>query len=80
MLCYFRNALQVTWARQKGRFVMQLNYSFQKAMGIVSPSGGQAALDPLVAAGLAYPCGCTRQDIARALAVSGHARVRHRTG
>jgi hypothetical protein len=40
------NALQVTWARQKGRFVMQLNYSFQKAMGIVSPSGGQAALDP----------------------------------
>ena len=40
------NALQVTWARQKGRFTMQLNYSFQKAMGIVSPSSGQAALDP----------------------------------
>ena len=40
------NALQVTWARQKGRFTMQLNYSFQKALGIVSPSSGQAALDP----------------------------------
>jgi hypothetical protein len=40
------NALQVTWARQKGRFTMQLNYSYQKALGIVSPSSGQAALDP----------------------------------
>ncbi len=40
------NALQVTWARQKGRYVIQANYSFQKSMGIVSPSGGQAALDP----------------------------------
>jgi hypothetical protein len=35
------NALQVTWARQKGRFIMQLNYSYQKALGIVS-----ASLDP----------------------------------
>jgi hypothetical protein len=40
------NALQITWARQKGRFVIQANYSLQKSMGIVSPSGGQAALDP----------------------------------
>jgi len=40
------NALQVTWARQKGRYVIQANYSFQKAMGIVSPNGGQATLDP----------------------------------
>jgi hypothetical protein len=40
------NALQVTWARQKGRYVIQANYSFQKAMGIVSPTSGQAALDP----------------------------------
>src|SRR6202042_1681666 len=40
------NALQVTWARQKGRYVIQANYSFQKALGIVSPSGGQATLDP----------------------------------
>jgi glutamyl-Q tRNA(Asp) synthetase len=37
----------------------------------------QKALDQLVAAGLAYPCGCTRQDIARALAASGQARERH---
>ena len=37
----------------------------------------QQALDQLVAAGLAYPCGCTRQDIARALAASGQARRRH---
>ncbi|HLJ12966.1 MAG TPA: carboxypeptidase-like regulatory domain-containing protein [Bryobacteraceae bacterium] len=40
------NALQVTWARQKGRFIIQMNYSYQKALGIVSPSGGQATLDP----------------------------------
>jgi glutamyl-Q tRNA(Asp) synthetase len=37
----------------------------------------QRALDQLVAAGLAYPCGCTRQDIARALAASGQSRERH---
>jgi len=37
----------------------------------------QQALDRLVAAGRAYPCGCTRQDIARALATTGHARQRH---
>jgi hypothetical protein len=30
------NALQLTWARRSGRYTMQLNYSFQKAMGIVS--------------------------------------------
>lgn len=35
------------------------------------------ALDRLVAQGLAYPCGCTRQDIALALAASGQARERH---
>lgn len=35
------------------------------------------ALDGLVAAGLAYPCGCTRSDIARALAVSGASKPRH---
>ena len=40
------NALQITWARQKGNYVIQANYSYQKAMGIVSPTGGQAALDP----------------------------------
>ena len=37
----------------------------------------QQTLDQLVAASQAYPCGCTRQDIARALADSGHARQRH---
>ena len=37
----------------------------------------QQALDQLTRAGLAYPCGCTRQDIASALANSGHARERH---
>ncbi|EJL80528.1 glutamyl-queuosine tRNA(Asp) synthetase [Polaromonas sp. CF318] len=37
----------------------------------------QQALDSLVARGLAYPCGCTRQDIARALAASGQPRERH---
>src|SRR5450830_250674 len=37
----------------------------------------QQALDQLVAASWAYPCGCTRQDIERALAASGQARQRH---
>lgn len=35
------------------------------------------ALDRLLAAGLAYPCGCTRSDIARALASSGAVKPRH---
>ena len=29
------NALQVTWARTKGRYTINLNYTFGKAMGIV---------------------------------------------
>ena len=37
----------------------------------------QQALDQLAAAALAYPCGCTRQDIARSLAASGQQRRRH---
>jgi len=37
----------------------------------------QRALDQLVARRLAYPCACTRQDIARALAASGQVRERH---
>lgn len=37
----------------------------------------QTALDALIAAQHAYPCGCTRQDIALALAASGHIRPRH---
>ncbi|RYX96298.1 MAG: tRNA glutamyl-Q(34) synthetase GluQRS [Comamonadaceae bacterium] len=35
------------------------------------------ALEQLVAQGLAYPCGCTRQDIARAQAATGQKRSRH---
>jgi glutamyl-Q tRNA(Asp) synthetase len=37
----------------------------------------QAALDTLVRQGHAYPCGCTRSDIAQALAASGQAKPRH---
>ena len=37
----------------------------------------QQALNQLVQSASAYPCGCTRQDIARALAASGHSRQRH---
>ena len=37
----------------------------------------QAALDQLIARRLAYPCSCSRQDIALALAASGHPPQRH---
>jgi glutamyl-Q tRNA(Asp) synthetase len=37
----------------------------------------QAALDRLIAQHQAYPCACTRQDIAQAQARSGQARARH---
>jgi glutamyl-Q tRNA(Asp) synthetase len=37
----------------------------------------QAALDQLVASGHAYPCGCTRADIAQANALSGLNKARH---
>lgn len=37
----------------------------------------QAALDALIARQLAYPCGCTRQDIALALAQAGQPKPRH---
>jgi glutamyl-Q tRNA(Asp) synthetase len=37
----------------------------------------QAALDALIVGQLAYPCACTRQDIAQALAARGQARPRH---
>ncbi len=36
----------------------------------------QAALDHLIASGLAYPCGCSRQDIERAQAAAGITRQR----
>ena len=38
----------------------------------------QQALDRLIAQGLAYPCACTRQDLARALQASGRPHQRHR--
>ena len=37
----------------------------------------QAALDTLVAAGRAYPCGCTRRDIEQAWRAQGVAKPRH---
>ena len=37
----------------------------------------QAALDQLIAPSLAYPCGCSRQDIEQAIAASGQHRQRH---
>ena len=37
----------------------------------------QAALERLLAAGWAYPCGCTRQDVAQALRARGEAHPRH---
>jgi glutamyl-Q tRNA(Asp) synthetase len=41
-----------------------------------SPAYAQA-LHALVASGWAYPCGCTRKDIAEALAAAGATRERH---
>ena len=37
----------------------------------------EAALQQLIAQGRAYPCGCTRQDIAQAQAAAGHPHQRH---
>lgn len=37
----------------------------------------QAALDLLINAGAAFPCACTRQDIAHALHASGQTQPRH---
>lgn len=37
----------------------------------------QAALNQLLAAGLAYPCACSRKDIAAVHAAQGHAHQRH---
>ncbi|TFZ03288.1 tRNA glutamyl-Q(34) synthetase GluQRS [Ramlibacter rhizophilus] len=37
----------------------------------------QAALDRLVAGGMAYPCACSRKDIEQALLAGGHPRERH---
>jgi len=37
----------------------------------------EAALRQIINQGRAYPCGCTRQDIAQAQAAAGHLRERH---
>ena len=37
----------------------------------------QQALDQLIAAGRAYPCGCSRKDIETALALTGTSKPRH---
>ena len=34
------NALQVTWVRTKGRYTINMNYTYGKAMGIVEPGAG----------------------------------------
>ncbi|HMF77707.1 MAG TPA: carboxypeptidase-like regulatory domain-containing protein [Bryobacteraceae bacterium] len=42
------NSLQVTWARQRSLYTIQANYTFSKAMGIISPNttnGGSPTLD-----------------------------------
>lgn len=45
------NALQITWAHQAGWATVQLNYTYGKSLGIISPGGttlgaGGATLDP----------------------------------
>jgi hypothetical protein len=42
------NALQVTWGRHAGRYTIQANYTWQKALGIVTGSnpGGSATINP----------------------------------
>ncbi len=45
------NAMQITWGRHAGRYVIQANYSFQKALGILSSNAngqpnGSAAINP----------------------------------
>jgi hypothetical protein len=32
------NSMQVTWVRTRGRYTLQLNYTFAKALGIISPT------------------------------------------
>jgi hypothetical protein len=39
------NALQITWVRTKGRYTINMNYTYGKAMGIVNPSLDQFNLN-----------------------------------
>ena len=38
------NALQVSWARHAGKYTIQTNYTWQKSMGIVSPTNNPFSL------------------------------------
>jgi len=45
------NAMQVTWARQQGRYTIQANYTLQKALGIIlsnanTQNNGSIAINP----------------------------------
>ena len=40
------NALQVSWIRHVGKYTIQANYAFQKAMGIVNPAADPFSLRP----------------------------------
>jgi Carboxypeptidase regulatory-like domain len=42
------NSLQVTWGRQAGRYTLQANYTYQKALGIVTGNNpnGSATINP----------------------------------
>jgi hypothetical protein len=39
------NAMQITWVRTKGRYTINLNYTFGKAMGIINPALDQFNLN-----------------------------------
>ena len=39
------NAMQITWVRTKGRYTINMNYAFGKAMGIINPSLDQFNLN-----------------------------------
>jgi hypothetical protein len=39
------NAMQITWARNRGRYTIQANYTWQKALGIVTQGSG-ASINP----------------------------------
>ncbi len=39
------NAFQVTWVRTKGRYTLNMNYTFGKSMGIINPSLDQFNLN-----------------------------------
>ncbi len=45
------NAMQITWARNRGRYTLQANYTFQKSLGIIASNAngqpnGSASINP----------------------------------